>query len=157
MPVLLDLQIEVTDHTLPKAPQFQKWLDLTVSENLEVTIRIVDENESSAYNQTYRHKKGSTNVLSFPFEQPEDLALPILGDIVLCAPLIEYEAKQQNKPLEAHYAHLTLHGCLHLLGYDHIQEQDAQRMEQLEISLLKKLDYPNPYDNGEPTEHARAQ
>lgn len=111
----------------------------------EVSIALVDNAEMSELNKTYRHKDGTTNVLAFPFEKPDDIEMPLLGDLVICIPKMIEEAQQQHKSLEAHFAHLTIHGCLHLLGYDHIDSNDAAIMEQLEIDLLKKLNFPNPY------------
>jgi probable rRNA maturation factor len=107
----------------------------------EVTIRIVDEGEARILNSTYRGKDYATNVLTFPLtEEPH-----LMGDIIICAPVALAEAKSQNKALEAHYAHLTVHGMLHLHGYDHETEAQAELMESLEISILTKLGYANPY------------
>jgi len=127
----------------------------------ELTIRIVTEEEISELNLTYRDKCGATNVLSFPFEMPdfgdneaigesqvdefEQMDMPLLGDLVICAAVVNREATEQNKPPEAHWAHMTIHGVLHLLGYDHIETLDAEAMERLEITLLSQLDYPTPY------------
>ncbi len=113
--------------------------------SVELTIRIVDEAESKQLNETWRQCPKPTNVLSFPFESPPGVELPLLGDIVICAPLVALEAAEQHKSLVAHWAHLVIHGTLHLLGYDHIDEAQAQIMEELEISLLHDLGYPNPY------------
>ena len=112
----------------------------------ELTVRIVNEAESSTLNQTYRAKQGPTNVLAFPY-QPEipELADTLLGDVVICAPVVLREAQQQSKPVNAHWAHLVVHGVLHLLGYDHQQPQQTQIMERLEINILNDLGYPNPY------------
>lgn len=114
-------------------------------------IRIVDEKESAELNQHYRHKPGPTNVLSFPFEWPEGLDrlehedTTLLGDLIICAPVVEREAIAQNKPLLHHWAHMTVHGLLHLRGYDHIEEHEAEEMEIKEIAILKKLHIENPY------------
>ena len=113
--------------------------------SLELTIRIVDTAESQQLNEAWRKKTGPTNVLSFFFENPPGITLPILGDIVICAPLVIREATQQQKLRDAHWAHLVIHGTLHLLGYDHVDEVQAQQMEQLEIQALHHLGYPNPY------------
>ena len=112
-----------------------------------MVIRIVDEDESAQLNETYRHKVGATNVLSFPFEVPEGIELNLLGDLVVCAPVLAREAQEQNKPLMAHWAHIIIHGTLHLLGYDHIDDSDAREMEEKEIALLKTLSISNPYDD----------
>lgn len=144
----LELQVatEFTDY--PDEAQFQSWMDTVLSdpaENSEIVIRLVDKAESAELNEQYRHKIGPTNILSFPFEAPEDIAMDLLGDLVVCAPLIAEEAVQQNKPPLHHWAHITIHGILHLLGYDHIQDQEAEEMEALEIKILHKLNIANPY------------
>ncbi len=114
-------------------------------EDAQLTIRIVDEKESAYLNEHYRHKNGPTNVLSFPAEYADDIPVTLLGDIILCAPLVLKEAKTQNKDIQAHWAHLTVHGSLHLLGYDHSNAQDAQKMESCEIDILKQIGFTNPY------------
>jgi probable rRNA maturation factor len=106
----------------------------------ELTLRITDEAESRALNHRYRGRDYATNVLSFPYQEPG-----MLGDLVLCAPVVAREAKAQGKPLRAHWAHLVIHGCLHLLGYDHEQSQAAEKMEKLEIRILRNLGFANPY------------
>jgi probable rRNA maturation factor len=112
-----------------------------------MVIRIVDEDESAQLNETYRHKSGATNVLSFPFDVPEGIELNLLGDLVICAPVLSREADTQNKTIMAHWAHIIIHGTLHLLGYDHIDDVDAQEMEEKEIALLQTLSISNPYDD----------
>jgi probable rRNA maturation factor len=119
--------------------------DPLFSSSIELTIRIVDEVESKQLNETWRQCAKPTNVLSFPFESPPGIELPLLGDLVICAPIVALEAAEQHKSTVAHWAHLVIHGTLHLLGYDHIDETQAQIMEALEIKLLHDLDYPNPY------------
>nr|WP_228160613.1 rRNA maturation RNase YbeY [Marinobacter bohaiensis] len=114
-------------------------------EHSEVTLRIVDEDESAALNGQYRQKDRPTNVLSFPFEQPEGITLPLAGDLVICAPVVAREAHEQGKTLSAHWAHMVIHGMLHLQGYDHIDDRDAEIMETLEIRLLAELGFSNPY------------
>ncbi|MEY4261666.1 MAG: putative metal-dependent hydrolase [Pseudomonadota bacterium] len=118
-----------------------KWLSPIVDKNAEITIRIVDNDESINLNNIYRKKKYPTNVLSFLVDDEVHL----IGDIVLCAPVIEKEALEQSKKLEAHYAHLIIHGALHLYGYDHENKKDADIMEAKEIKILTKLGYKNPY------------
>ena len=121
--------------------QLRKWAKNSIRVDTEVTIRIVDEAEALALNSAYRGKDYATNVLTFPLvEEPH-----LMGDIVLCAPIVAAEAIAQNKTLEAHYAHLTVHGVLHLHGYDHEIEAQAQLMETIEIQILAKLGYANPY------------
>lgn len=106
---------------------------------VEVTIRIVSRKEMTKLNEGYRQKKGPTNVLSFPLEYP------MLGDIIICADVVNREAKEQNKTPRAHFAHMVVHGTLHLLGYDHVKDDEAVKMEKLEIKILKSLGFPNPY------------
>lgn len=145
---LLEIQVATQTKNYPSEQQFQRWVDTVLSDpqqDSEIVIRLVDEVESAALNQQYRHKPGSTNILSFPFEAPEGIVLDLLGDLVICAPKIADEAKQQNKQLNEHWAHITIHGVLHLLGYDHIRDSEAEEMEALEIKLLHTLNIANPY------------
>jgi len=144
----LEIQVATKFTEYPKEQQFQHWMDSVLidqTQDSEVLIRLVDVAESAELNQQYRHKTGPTNILSFPFEAPEGIAMDLLGDLVICAPLIAEEARQQNKQLDQHWAHITIHGILHLLGYDHIEDQDAEEMEALEIKILHKLNIVNPY------------
>ena len=144
----LELQVATEFADYPAEMQFQSWMDTVLSDtaqNSEIVIRLVDKAESAELNQQYRHKSGPTNILSFPFEAPEDIVMELLGDLVICAPLIAEEAIQQNKQPLHHWAHITIHGILHLLGYDHIQDQEAEEMEALEIKFLQKLNIANPY------------
>lgn len=147
MSLQIELQIATEAAGAPDQAQMQQWVNTWFpdSENLSVLVRIVDETESAALNETYRAKKGPTNVLSFPFEPPEMVASDHLGDLIICAPIVAREAKSQAKPLAAHWAHLLLHGILHLQGYDHIEPADAGIMEALEVEKLALLDIPNPY------------
>jgi probable rRNA maturation factor len=145
--VIIDLQ-QVTDADVPSEQHFQLWAGaalVEVNEDCELSIRLVDEAESAELNNDYRGKNSPTNVLSFPFESPVPLEPMLLGDLVLCVPVVEREAAEQNKAIEDHWAHLIVHGCLHLLGYDHIEDDEAELMESLEISILQKLDIKNPY------------
>ena len=145
----LDIQIVSQSKQLPDQEQFQYWIDAVLkdeSQDAEVVIRIVDENEMIQFNEQYRDKKGSTNILSFPFEAPEGVDNYLLGDMLVCAPVVEKEAQQQNKELEHHWAHMIVHGVLHLLGYDHIDDQDAEEMEAIEIKILKTINIKNPYE-----------
>ncbi len=111
----------------------------------EVVIRLVDEAESAELNATYRHRQGPTNVLSFPFEAPPGVETPLLGDLVICAPVVARQAREQGKRLEAHWAHMVVHGMLHLQGYDHQDEVEAARMEGRERQILARLGFPDPY------------
>jgi len=146
---VLDIQIVSQSKQLPDQEQFQYWVDAVLkddSQDSEFVIRIVDEAEMIQFNGQYRDKKGSTNILSFPFEVPEGIDSNLLGDILVCAPVVEKEAKQQHKELDNHWAHMIVHGVLHLLGYDHVGDQDAEEMEALEIKILKKIKIRNPYE-----------
>ncbi|MEM7016900.1 MAG: rRNA maturation RNase YbeY [Pseudomonadota bacterium] len=113
---------------------------------IELTIRIVSTAESAELNEQWRHRSGATNVLSFPFEPPPGIKMSLLGDIVICAAKVHSEAQAQYKTENAHWAHLVIHGVLHLLGYDHIETSDADCMEALEIQILQQLGYANPYE-----------
>ncbi|MBK8181565.1 MAG: rRNA maturation RNase YbeY [Candidatus Competibacteraceae bacterium] len=149
MSLELDLQIALDMPGLPAAPDLQRWAEAALAgadyqKDAELTIRIVNEAESTALNETYRRKQGPTNVLSFPSETPPEVNSSLLGDIVICAPVVLREAISQGKTAAAHWAHLVAHGVLHLLGYDHDEEQ-AEAMESLEIRILAGLGYPDPY------------
>ena len=133
----------------PDDEQFHDWFGL-VSKQFHVkgslVIRLVDEAESRQLNLNYRGKDSSTNVLSFPFEAPPNIEDNHIGDLVICVPVVNREAMAQNKPQNHHWAHIVLHGILHLLGYDHINDDEATKMEQMEIDLLNKLGISNPYE-----------
>jgi probable rRNA maturation factor len=148
---LLDLQIACNDQSLPSLEQFQLWVDTTIQsiteKEFELTIRIVNSDESQQLNNQYRGKNKPTNVLSFPFEVPEGIDLNLLGDLVVCAPVVQEEASEQKKTLVDHWAHMVIHGCLHLLGYDHINDDEAEEMETLEINILAKLAINDPYES----------
>ncbi|KXF79837.1 rRNA maturation RNase YbeY [Enterovibrio coralii] len=149
MQYFVDLQIATqnTDN-LPSEQQLQSWFEQAVKsfrEQAEVTIRIVDEFESQSLNRDYRGKDKPTNVLSFPFEAPPGVELDLLGDLIICRQVVENEAEEQNKELFAHWAHMVVHGSLHLLGYDHIDDEEAEEMESLEISIMNALGFENPY------------
>lgn len=151
--IILDLQVvcQNTDN-LPEEPQIVQWLEtilLPFQDSAELTIRIVDQEESQYLNNTYRHKDKPTNVLSFPFEAPIDIEVPLLGDLIICKAIVEQEALEQNKDLQSHWAHMIVHGCLHLLGYDHITDEEADEMESLEIEIMKELNFNNPYQSND--------
>ena len=136
---------------VPAAVSFRKWVAAALKGRIreaDLAIRIVDEREGQALNRHYRGKDYATNVLSFPAELPEGVKLPLLGDLVICAPVVAREATEQGKPVAAHYAHLTVHGVLHLLGWDHEHDKDAEAMEQLEREVLAELGLPDPYAAG---------
>ncbi|AHM72880.1 rRNA maturation RNase YbeY [Yersinia hibernica] len=147
--VILDLQIACADSQgLPTEADFQHWLEAVLpqfQEIAEVTIRVVDEAESHELNLTYRGKDKPTNVLSFPFEAPPEIELPLLGDLIICRQVVEQEAVEQEKALLAHWAHMVVHGSLHLLGYDHIVDDEAEEMESIETEIMQSLGYPDPY------------
>lgn len=142
MPQLaITIQNVSTDENIPAKNDFKKWAKAALRIDTEVTIRIVDSEEACALNREYRGKDYATNVLTFPLtEEPH-----LMGDIILCAPVVAQEAIMQNKPLIAHYAHLTVHGILHLHGYDHETEAQATLMEAIETQIVTKLGYANPY------------
>ena len=134
---------------LPSAQSFKKWAAAAVKGRIrkaDLAIRIVDSKEGGALNRHYRGKDYPTNVLSFPADLPEGVTVPLLGDLIICAPVVAKEAKEQGKTLAAHYAHLTIHGVLHLLGMDHEDEREALLMEQLERDILADLGYSDPYE-----------
>lgn len=149
MSITLDLQLASKAPNLPTEAQFQQWLEAAIlpfQEIAEVTVRIVDEEESQQLNFDYREKDKPTNVLSFPFELPPGVEeLPLLGDLVICAQVVAAEAAEQGKELHHHWAHMVVHGCLHLLGFDHINDEDAVQMEAEEILILQQLGIKNPY------------
>ena len=133
---------------MPRTPRIEQWARAALSGSgagrAVVTVRLVGEAESATLNMRYRGKRGPTNVLSFAYATMPSAA-GLSGDLVICAPLVAREAAQQNKPVRAHWAHLVVHGILHLRGYDHVQEKDAQVMEALEVRTLKRLGFPDPY------------
>ncbi|MBF4243964.1 rRNA maturation RNase YbeY [Vibrio anguillarum] len=149
MSIELDLQLAVkNEQGLPTFDEFSHWLTHAVTpfqEQAEVTVRIVDSEESQQLNRDYRGKDKPTNVLSFPFEMPPGIELDLLGDLVICRQVVEQEADEQQKPLMAHWAHMVVHGSLHLLGYDHIDDDEAEEMESLETEILQKMGFEDPY------------
>ncbi len=151
--ITIDMQIASEHKELPDQQQLTLWAQTALQglkNQAELSIRIVDESESQQLNLDYRGMDKPTNVLSFPFEVPEalvglDEVGHLIGDLIICAQVVTDEAKQQNKPLMHHWAHMVVHGCLHLLGYDHITDEEAQVMEDLERTILSKLDISDPY------------
>ena len=147
--MIIDLQMACEQESdLPTAEQIEQWATAAVqpqSDEVEMTVRIVDEAESHALNLNYRGKDRPTNVLSFPFECPDEVELPLLGDLVICRQVVEREAQEQDKPLMAHWAHMVVHGSLHLLGYDHIEDAEAEEMESLETQIMTGLGFADPY------------
>jgi len=136
----------------PDEESFSLWAN-SANTNLvgdvELTIRIVDESESAELNNQYRNKNSATNVLAFPFEVDKNVDLALLGDLVICAQIVATEARQQSKAEIEHWAHMVVHGVLHLQGYDHINTDQAEEMESLEIKILNTLGYKNPYQVNE--------
>jgi len=134
---------------IPSLSDIQRWADAVLTTEAlseqEFTVRFVDEEESQALNHEYRGKNKPTNVLSFPFEAPPGIDINLLGDLVICAPVIAREATEQSKSTLSHYAHMTVHGLLHLLGYDHIENGEAEVMEAKEIAILSTLGIDDPY------------
>lgn len=174
MTIHVDLQNVIEqdklNHALPSEQQFDTWLNTSIevlraisSETqthddsidaaqiqqhaFELTLRLVDLSESQKLNFDYRDKNKPTNVLSFPFEAPEHIEMSFLGDLVVCASVVEREANEQQKQYHDHWAHLCIHGLLHLLGYDHIQDEEAQEMEGIETAILAKLSIDDPYQD----------
>lgn len=143
----LDVQRATAWEPLPSDEQFGLWVSTALQGrgSAELTIRIVDCEESRRLNRQYRGQDAPTNVLSFPADLPGEIGLNLLGDILICAPQVAEEALAQGKPDQAHWAHLTIHGVLHLLGYDHQLAAEADVMEGIEIALLESLGIPNPY------------
>ena len=149
MSIDLDLQFAVDEPDLPAVDSFHHWAGAALAgrrDNAELTIRVVSAAESQTLNATYRGRQAPTNVLSFAADLPPGVNLSLLGDLVICAPLVRSEAQAQGKSPDAHWAHLVVHGCLHLLGFDHESEADASAMESLETVILENLGYPDPYE-----------
>lgn len=160
MSIEVDVQIATTFAAgIPEAAQLARWARVAVQRetpSAELTVRVVDEREAASLNEQYRHRSGPTNVLSFPFESPLEsspelhwrLEIPLLGDVVVCAPVVASEARIQAKMPEAHWAHMVIHGALHLLGYDHKTSEEARDMEEMERAIINELGYPDPYTCG---------
>lgn len=138
---------------IPAAVSFRTWVVAALDAAghrgaAEVSIRVVDGDEGRGYNRDYRSRDYATNVLSFPADLAPELGLALLGDLLICAPVVEREARDQGKRVRDHYAHLTVHGILHLLGHDHQDQAQADRMEALEVHILASLGIPDPYESG---------
>lgn len=150
--LIIDLQAAADiSADAPSQAQLTTWVEGTLPRDLrpaEITIRLVDEAESADLNRRYRGKSGPTNVLSFPFAVPPGFEEPchLLGDLVICSPLVASEAAAQGRPVQAHWAHLVVHGVLHLLGHDHAEDEGAQTMRHLETAILSELGFENPYE-----------
>ncbi len=152
MSVTVDVQRVVADG--PDEADIRRWVTATLqaeghAADAELTVRIVDEAEITDLNRRYRHKDRPTNVLAFPFDAPPGVETDLLGDLVIAAPVVRREAAEQGKAETAHWAHLVVHGTLHLLGHDHLTEAEAERMEGREVAILDALGFPNPYQLSE--------
>jgi probable rRNA maturation factor len=154
MRLKLDVQYATQAPDVPGKAALTQWVRAALTgapasapASAEVTVRVVDEPESAALNERYRRKQSATNVLSFPYDEPPVVDGRLSGDLVICAPVVQREARAQGKPETAHWAHMVVHGIMHLRGYDHIDEQEAAIMEGLEVEVLHKLGFPNPYSN----------
>ncbi|MFK5985440.1 MAG: rRNA maturation RNase YbeY [Pseudomonadota bacterium] len=162
-PIYIDLDFQLAEDLAenihcPSLSEMQSWIRLAMEsdaqqenknlpESIELTIRIVAADEIRQLNKSYRHIDKATNILSFPAEVPEYIPINLLGDLIICHSIIEHEAIQQHKDLTAHWAHIIMHGVLHLLAYDHIKEGEAEIMEALEIKMMQELGFNNPYSN----------
>ena len=158
MNVTVDIQTASAE-PVPDEDDIRHWVRAALAGRMsgdaaEVSVRLVDEPEMAALNQNYRDKAGATNVLSFPAEMPAGVTTPLLGDIVICVPVVSREAAEQDKTLDAHWAHMAVHGSLHLLGYDHVDDEEAEVMEALETQILQQLHYNCPYPHAGQREHA---
>lgn len=157
--IQLDIQVAddlpPTQHDLPTADNMMLWASTALSgqtphQEPELTIRLVSNDESQQLNHLYRQQNKPTNVLSFPFEAPAHISLPLLGDLVIAVSVVEKEAAEQNKSIHSHWAHMIIHGCLHLAGYDHINDEDAEVMENLERQIMTELGFSDPYNDEAP-------
>ena len=150
MTLIVDIQMASASEEAPDPQSIERWVSAAIGnqrESTELSIRIVDVDEGQILNEQFRGSTGATNVLSFPFENESPEPLPLIGDIVICAPVVLKEASEQNKTLHAHWAHMIIHGVLHLLGYDHQNETDANLMESLETEIMQGLGFPPPYSS----------
>lgn len=161
MTIDVEVQYASEAENIPDKEKIQYWVEsaLTLAneeenknKKVELVVRVVDREESAQLNQQYRGKQGATNVLSFPFDMPDEIKeagdMNLLGDLVICAPVVEEQAQEQGKELFAHWAHMVVHGCLHLIGYDHQKPEEAERMESLETAILTEMGFSTPYEVG---------
>jgi probable rRNA maturation factor len=156
--MMITVQYAADKKLAPAKTQICKWAEQALAghtDKTDVTIRIVDSNEMATLNSTYRKKSGPTNVLSFPIDLPDEVlsTCPFLGDIVICAEVVNREAAEQHKSQQSHWAHMVVHGIFHLLGYDHEKDDEADKMEAMEIAVMRKLGFANPYEDGEHIKH----
>ncbi len=160
MTLTVDIQCASAE-PVPDEDDLRSWIAAALASqnrggDTEISLRIVDIEEMAKHNEAFRSVAGPTNVLSFPANLPAELELPLLGDIVICAPIVREEAQAQHKSLPAHWAHMAVHGTLHLLGYDHIEDDEAILMEELESAILAELHFPCPYQTNPPAENSLA-
>jgi probable rRNA maturation factor len=158
MKLTVDIQRACAE-PVPEEDDIRRWIRAALrgqrdDRDTEISVRLVGSDEMTTLNGRYRGKRGPTNVLSFASDLPPGLELPLLGDIVICAPVVASEAQQQHKSARAHWAHMLVHGTLHLLGHDHIEEGEARAMEALETRILATLNFPCPYREDTTKEHA---
>jgi probable rRNA maturation factor len=147
--IIVDLQLACGDKATPELSEFQCWTEAALvryAKSFELTIRLVNSDESRQLNHQYRGKDKATNVLSFPFDVPDGIELDLLGDLIICVDVVEQEAAEQYKCINAHWAHMVVHGCLHLLGFDHIDDDEAEEMEALETKIITGLGIAAPYE-----------
>jgi probable rRNA maturation factor len=151
MPYQIDIENNSQSEQVPAFAELERWISAALKsqqfEEAEVSVYIVDEEEGQELNAQYRGKDYPTNVLSFPADIAEEVGIPLLGDLVICAPVVEREAQEQGKTLAAHWAHMLVHGTLHLVGFDHIEDDEAEIMETLETQIVTGLGYPAPYQD----------
>ncbi len=147
----IDIESNSQSQQIPALSELERWISAALQsqqfEDAEVSVYIVDETEGQELNAQYRGKDYPTNVLSFPADIAEEVGIPLLGDLVVCAPVVEREAQEQGKALPAHWAHMLVHGTLHLVGFDHIDDDEAELMEALETQIVTGLGYPAPYQD----------
>lgn len=153
MPATIDIDDASGSDDLPPRAQMRLWVEAALAHlqpDAEVCVQIVGEDEMTRLNGIFRHRQEPTNVLSFPANVPSFIGIPLLGDIVVCAPVVAREARDQHKTRDAHWAHMLVHGTLHLLGYDHGDDTEAQQMESLETAVITALGFPPPYAGDDP-------
>ena len=149
MSITITIQKAIKIKNIPPKKLFETWANEARSpskKKLEIVIRIVDTKEITDLNKQYRKKNKPTNIIAFKFYPPANIKSNLLGDLVICAPVVKNEAKLQHKTQLSHWAHMTVHGVLHLLGHDHKNKEDAENMEKREVKILQKLGFKNPYD-----------
>jgi probable rRNA maturation factor len=151
----IDIENNSQSLLIPSQEKCESWITAVLKnqqiDEAEVSVYIVDEDESQDLNSQYRGKENPTNILSFPADIPEEVGIPLLGDLVICAPVVEREAQEQQKTVDAHWAHMLVHGSLHLLGFDHIEDDEAELMEALETNIITGLGFSAPYEDSTQT------